>query len=115
MAPDGSEVRLLSACEQGSMAHFTLPPGAVSKAVLHRTVTELWYILSGEGRMWFASPDGQTQFDLKPGLSFEIPVGTCFQFRTHGNLPLQAVAATMPPWPGDGEAEVVEGVWSPTA
>jgi mannose-6-phosphate isomerase-like protein (cupin superfamily) len=44
MAPDGSEVRILSRTARGSMALFTLPPGAVAKAVMHRTVDELWYV-----------------------------------------------------------------------
>lgn len=42
IAPDGSEVRLLCAGPRGSMALFTLPPGAVARAVVHRTVEELW-------------------------------------------------------------------------
>jgi hypothetical protein len=37
LAPDGSEVRILAATARGSMAQFTLPPGAVSKAVAHRS------------------------------------------------------------------------------
>ncbi len=34
------------------MAHFELAPGAVSNAVEHRTVEEIWYVLSGCGEMW---------------------------------------------------------------
>jgi mannose-6-phosphate isomerase-like protein (cupin superfamily) len=51
-APDGCEVRILVASPRGSMAHFTLLPGQVSRAVAHRTVEELWYFLTGHGRMW---------------------------------------------------------------
>jgi mannose-6-phosphate isomerase-like protein (cupin superfamily) len=40
-----------------------------------------------------------------------IPLGTHFQFRSLGNEPLAAVAVTMPPWPGDGEAYEVAGPW----
>ena len=32
IAPDGSEVRILTQTSRGSMAHFALPPHAVSKA-----------------------------------------------------------------------------------
>ncbi len=46
-APDGSEVRLLATTARGSMAHFRLPAGAVSKAVAHRTVEEVWYFTGG--------------------------------------------------------------------
>ena len=52
MAPDGSEVRLLAHCSRGSMAQFTLPPGAVSKPVAHRSVEEVWLVIRGTGRMW---------------------------------------------------------------
>jgi hypothetical protein len=41
IAPDGSEVRVLCSTSRGSLAHFTLPPHAVSKAMVHRTVEEL--------------------------------------------------------------------------
>ena len=34
------------------MARFSLPPFAVSRAVVHRTVDEVWYFLAGHGRMW---------------------------------------------------------------
>ena len=34
-APDGSEVRVLCSTSRGSLAHFTLPPQAVSKAMVH--------------------------------------------------------------------------------
>ena len=38
IAPDGSEVRSLCQTGRGSMAHFTLAPGAIAKAVAHRTI-----------------------------------------------------------------------------
>jgi hypothetical protein len=41
-------------------------------------------------------------------------LGTQFQFRTVGFESLAVVGVTMPPWPGDGEAIPVEGVWTPT-
>jgi len=47
-------------------------------------------------------------------VSIAIPTGMHFQFRCDGAEPLEAVAATMPPWPGEGEAYVVEGKWPPT-
>ena len=52
IAPDGCEVRILAQTRRGSMAHFALGPGQVSRAVAHRTVEEVWYFLSGQGRMW---------------------------------------------------------------
>ena len=111
LAPDGSEVRVLAASGRGSMAHFTLPPGQVSVAVVHRTVEEVWYILSGEGRMWRKTGDVVSVVELKAGLSLVIPVGTQFQFRNDGRTELKAIGVTMPPWPGMDEAVVVQGRW----
>jgi mannose-6-phosphate isomerase-like protein (cupin superfamily) len=115
IAPDGSEVRLLCAVPRGSMAAFTLKPGAVSKAVVHRTVEELWFIASGRGRMWRRSTDGEDVVELAAGVSVSIPVGTWFQFRCDGDEPLVAVGVTMPPWPGGDEAMFVDGPWVATA
>jgi mannose-6-phosphate isomerase-like protein (cupin superfamily) len=111
LAPDGSEVRILASGTRGSMAHFKLYPGQVSVAVAHHTVEELWYVISGKGRMWLKQHDTEQVIELGPGLSFSIPVGTHFQFRCDGETPLEAIAVTMPPWPGMDEAYVVKGMW----
>ncbi len=109
MAPDGSEVRILGATSRGSMAQFTLPPGAVSKAVAHRTVEEIWLVMAGRGRMWRMFEERDEIVELHPGVSLTIPVGTHFQFRNDGVEPLECAGATMPPWPGMDEAYVVQG------
>jgi mannose-6-phosphate isomerase-like protein (cupin superfamily) len=114
IAPDGSEVRILCQTGRGSMAHFTLVPGAIAKAVTHRTVDEVWYVLSGRGRMWRRHGDREEVVEMRAGLSLTIPLGTHFQFRADGGAPLAAVGVTMPPWPGEDEACVVEGFWQPT-
>lgn len=114
IAPDGSEVRVLCATSRGGMAVFTLAPGAVSRAVAHRTIEEIWYFLAGTGRMWRKLGDQESVVDVGPGVSVAIPTGAHFQFRCDGDAPLVAVAATMPPWPGEAEANGVDGVWQPT-
>jgi mannose-6-phosphate isomerase-like protein (cupin superfamily) len=111
IAPDGCEVRILAATPRGSMAHFTLGPGEVSRAVAHRTVEEVWYFLSGQGRMWRRCGEQEEVVEVVPGVSLSIPLGTRFQLRNDGRDPLAAVAVTMPPWPGEDEAYFVEGAW----
>ena len=111
MAPDGSEVRILVAGARGSMAQFTLAPGAVSKAVAHRTVEEVWLVISGHGRMWRKLGELEETVDLQPGTSLAIPAGASFQFRNDGGTPLECVGVTMPPWPGKQEAYEVPGLW----
>ena len=110
-APDGALVQVLLSLQGGSMATFTLQPGQVSAAVTHRSVEELWYVVSGRGRMWRRDAVHEETVTLKPGLSLSVPLGTAFQFRCDGDAPLVAVAVTMPPWPGEGEAVKVKGAW----
>ena len=110
-APDGSIVRpLLAFTHQGSMAHFELMSGQISKAITHRTVNEIWYVISGEGRMWRKTSSQEETVTLKPGVCLTIPVGTHFQFRSD-NYALNVIAVTMPPWTGDEEAIEVRGHW----
>jgi mannose-6-phosphate isomerase-like protein (cupin superfamily) len=113
-APDGSAVRVLCATARGGTATFTLEPGAVAKAVVHRTVEEIWYVAAGQGRLWRKHGETEQIVDLAPGLSLTIPVGTRFQFRNDGADALRIVAVTMPPWPGESEAVPTDGIWSAT-
>jgi mannose-6-phosphate isomerase-like protein (cupin superfamily) len=112
-APDGSQVRILLRLDGGSMAHFELAPGTASIPVAHRTVEELWYVLGGQGEMWRRDAEGEEVVEIVAGVSLSIPLGTEFQFRSTGDEALTAVAITMPPWPGEDEAYVVEGKWEP--
>jgi mannose-6-phosphate isomerase-like protein (cupin superfamily) len=114
VAPDGSDVRVLLSLAGGGMAHFALAPNQTSKAVTHRTVEEIWFCVSGRGQMWRKQAGRVSVVDVYPGICVTIPLGTHFQFRAFGDEPLAAVAVTMPPWPGDGEAVIVSGEWPPT-
>lgn len=114
VAPDGSDVRVLLGLRGGGMAHFELPPGHTSTAVTHKTVEEIWFCLSGRGQMWRRMSGHEEVVTLEAGVCLTIPLGTRFQFRSLGDEPLAAVGVTMPPWPGESEATVVEGKWQPT-
>jgi mannose-6-phosphate isomerase-like protein (cupin superfamily) len=94
--------------------YFRCRPNAVSKAVAHRTVEEVWYVSSGRGRMWRKLGDDEQIVELAPGISLTIPTGTYFQFRCDGEERLDVIGATMPPWPGEGEAFFVDRTWRPT-
>ena len=111
VAPDGSDVRVLLRLAGGSMAHFELTVGRASRAVAHRSVDEIWYILHGSGQMWRRQDGREEVADLAPGTCLSIPAGTQFQFRSTGGTPLAAVAVTMPPWPGEDDARQVPGIW----
>ena len=110
-APDGSDVRVLLRVASGSMAHFELAPGRCSAAVKHKTVEELWYVVSGQAEMWRSQDGREEVVSLEAGTSLSIPLGTSFQFKATGSMPFAAVGVTMPPWPGQDEAELVAGPW----
>jgi mannose-6-phosphate isomerase-like protein (cupin superfamily) len=113
-APDGADVRVLLRLAGGSMAHFTLGPSRASRAVTHRSVEEVWYIVGGRGEMWRRQGERESVVALEAGVCLTIPLGTHFQFRSLGPEPLAAVGVAMPPWPGPDEAVPVQGRWPPT-
>ena len=113
-AADGTDVRPLLQLQGGSMAHFELRAGAVSKAVTHRTVEEIWYFLGGRGEMWRKQGDYEEIVPVEAGVSVTIPLGTQFQFRSFGDETLSFILVTMPPWPGADEVYEVSGRWTPT-
>lgn len=70
IAPDGSDVRVLLGLPSGGMAHFELAAGQTSTAVTHRTVEEIWFVVSGRGEMWRKR---QSVSPCRPGLATEKP------------------------------------------
>lgn len=114
LAPDGSEIRLLHSLSGASVVHCTLPVGAVSIPVRHRTVEEVWYFLAGEGQVWRKQGEHELVLDVRSGVSLTIPLGAAFQFRNTGAVPLEFIIATTPPWPGEDEAVALDaGRWTP--
>ena len=107
-------MRVLLQLRGGGLAHFELPSGETSIAVCHRTVEEIWYVVSGRGEMWRKLQQREEVVELEPGLCLTIPLGTSFQFHSVGPDPLRVIGVTMPPWPGDGEAFEVPGKWTAT-
>ncbi|HAT8647482.1 TPA: cupin [Legionella pneumophila] len=114
ISPAGAEVRLLMSNHLGGMAHCTLKAGIISKAVRHKTVSEFWHVLSGEGAIWRKLNDEESITPLTAGVSIDIPLGTQFQYRSDTE-DLVFICITMPPWTGSDEASYVEqGAWQPT-
>ena len=112
LAPDGSEIRLLQSLDGVSVVHCRLPVGAVTVPVRHRTVEEVWFFIAGAGQVWRKQGEREQVLDVASGLCLTIPLGTDFQFRNTGDVPLEFIIATTPPWPGEDEAVVVEsGRW----
>ena len=115
LSPAGAEVRLLMSNSMGGIAHCTLVKGKVSKAVAHRTVSELWHVISGKGEIWRRQDGNELITALEPGITIDIPLGTDFQYRSIGSDDLVFLCVTMPPWPGSDEVTYIEkGDWTPT-
>jgi mannose-6-phosphate isomerase-like protein (cupin superfamily) len=114
-SPAGAEIRFLIDGETGGMIHSTVPPGQVNRATVHATVSEFWHVLSGEGQIWRRDATSAETTALTKGVTIDIPVGTAFQYRCTGDEPLEFICVTMPPWPGDAEATIIDGPWTPTA
>src|SRR6187397_3145784 len=107
-SPAGAEIRYLMDGTTGNMIHSTVPPGQVNRATVHATVSEFWYVLSGEGQIWRRDDAGEETTVLETGVSIDIPVGTAFQYRCTGVEPLQFVCVSFPRWPGATEATVID-------
>ena len=113
-SPAGADIRFIVDGPTGNMIHSTVPPGQINRATIHRTVSEFWYILSGQGEIWRRDGTEERVTSLVEGVSIDIPVGTAFQYRNVGSAPLTFICISMPPWPGDHEAAHLEGAWEPT-
>jgi len=114
-APDGSRVRPLARLPGASVAEFELGAGQTSRAVVHRTIDEIWYVVAGFGELWRRQGEREQTVALEPGLCLTIPRGTSFQFRAQRAEPLRVIGVSLPPWPGAGEAVPVQGPWAADA
>lgn len=111
IAPDGSEIRLLTRSEKGSLCLCTLPVGVTTLAVKHKTITELWYFLEGQGKVWRKNHIEEKIDEVKAGVSLTIDPNVSFQFCNTGQQPLKFLITTIPAWPGPDEAVFIEGAW----
>ena len=113
-SPLGAHIRFLMDGPHGNMIHSTVPPGMVGRACRFRTIDEYWYVLSGEGEIWRRAPDGDESITpLIAGVCIDIPLGTAFQYRCIGDVPLVFTCTALPSWPGVDEAVIMGGAWVP--
>ena len=52
VAPDGLQIHRLLPLRGGGRAHCTLHAGETSRAMRHRSVEEIWFVLQGRGQLW---------------------------------------------------------------
>jgi mannose-6-phosphate isomerase-like protein (cupin superfamily) len=112
-SPLGAHIRFLMDGPHGNMIQSTVPPGMVGRACHFQTIEEYWYVLSGEGEIWRRADNAESVTRLIPGTCIDIPLGAAFQYRCSGDVPLVFICTAMPPWPGDREAIIIDGPWTP--
>jgi mannose-6-phosphate isomerase-like protein (cupin superfamily) len=96
---DGSEIRELlahrnSCIANQSLAEARLPPGAATAAHYHPKTEEIYYILSGQGRMRI----GAETADVGRGDAIAIPPGRTHQITNTGQEPLVFLCCCAPPY-----------------
>jgi hypothetical protein len=58
-------------------------------------------------------PSRESMTRLISGVCIDIRLGTAFQYRCTGSVPLVFACTALPPWPGDHEAVIMDGPWVP--
>ncbi|MDD5388737.1 MAG: cupin domain-containing protein [Gallionellaceae bacterium] len=96
---DGSSIReLMHPAVQGnarqSLAEASVPPGGATLLHRHRESEELYFIVSGTGRMTL----GDEEFAIAPGDTLLIPPGTAHCLRNNGGVTLRLLCACAPPY-----------------
>lgn len=113
ISPAGAEVRILMNNTSTGVAHCTLRNGTTSKAISHKTVSEIWHVISGQGEIWRKSNDNESIISLTAGTTIDIPLGTHFQYRSILGQDLVFLCITTPLWPGPDEVNFLEnGAWA---
>lgn len=77
-----------------SIAHASVPPGESTLPHRLKTATELYYILSGAGRMYV----GGEAADLRPGQIVRIPPQAVQHIENTGSIDLTFLCIVAPPW-----------------
>jgi mannose-6-phosphate isomerase-like protein (cupin superfamily) len=106
---DGSEIRELlahrnSCIARQSLAEARLPPGATTTPHYHPQTEEIYYILSGRGRMRI---DAETA-TVGPGDAIAIPPGATHQITNIADEPLVFLCCCAPPYE-HSDTVLVEG------
>lgn len=96
---DGSEIRSIldrtnSSAVNQSLAEATLPPGGATEAHRHPQTEEIYYVLSGRGRM---RADEEWR-EVGPGDGILIPPGSVHQIWNVGGEPLVFLCCCAPPY-----------------
>ena len=106
-ARDGSEIRELArppaSAQNQSLAEATVPPGSETTEHFHRTSEEIYYFLSGSGRMRL----GDEVSAVQAGDVVVITPGARHKLWNPGDEPLVLLCCCAPPYT-DGDTVLTE-------
>jgi mannose-6-phosphate isomerase-like protein (cupin superfamily) len=96
---DGSSIRELAGIPSGnainqSLAEATVPPGGETVEHFHRTSEEIYYFVSGAGRMRL----GEMEDDVRAGDMVVIAPGLKHKLINPGSEPLVLLCCCSPPY-----------------
>jgi mannose-6-phosphate isomerase-like protein (cupin superfamily) len=105
---DGSRIRELAgpswtAARNQSLAEAVVPPGAATVQHLHRESEEIYYFVSGSGRMRLGSDESE----VGAGDCVVIPPGTPHKLWADDGAPLVLLCACAPAY-SDADTELIE-------
>jgi mannose-6-phosphate isomerase-like protein (cupin superfamily) len=106
---DGSQIRELAGpawtpARHQSLAEATLPPGGETIEHYHREAEEIYYFVSGAGRMRL----GADESDVRVGDCVVIPPGTPHKLWNGGTEPLTLLCSCAPAY-SDADTVMTEG------
>jgi mannose-6-phosphate isomerase-like protein (cupin superfamily) len=114
LADDGSIIRTMPHVGGVQSVQCLLPKEGVIQACRHKTVSQIWYVIAGEGDMWLKDTTGtESVTPLKKGVALTVPLGYSFQFRNTGKSDLEIFIVNATPWSGAGELIPVTNHWAP--
>ncbi len=105
---DGSQIRELAgpawtAARSQSLAEATVPAGGATIEHLHHASEEIYYFVSGSGRMRL----GDSESEVAAGDCVVIPPGTRHKLWAGGGSPLVLLCCCAPPY-SDADTELTE-------
>lgn len=112
LSDDGSEIRPMPSIQGVESVHCRLPKGGAIQASEHRTVSQIWYVISGKGELWLKShAKKETVLPLQPGVAVTVPLGYGFQFHNTGEQDLDIFIVNTTKWSGAGELIPIKNHW----
>jgi len=105
-------------CKKRVLVFATCLPGKTSYAIMHKVISEDFFIISGTGQFWIKEEDREIgPFEVRSGDYVHVPKSVHIQFKNESRVqPLHMFVLMQPPWDqfsdtDEKEVSVVVGHW----